>query len=62
LFGPGEQSGRNTFTNPTGEVILALLKELNEEGETIIMVTHNPDACKDTTRTIHVKDGSCYEN
>ena len=44
----------------TANEILNLLKELNEEGQTIIMVTHNPDACKDTTRTIHVKDGSCY--
>jgi len=44
----------------TAKEILNLLKELNEEGQTIIMVTHNPDACKDTTRTIHVKDGSCY--
>ena len=46
----------------TANEILNLLKELNEEGQTIIMVTHNPDACKDTTRTIHVKDGSCYEH
>jgi len=46
----------------TADEILSLLKELNEEGQTIIMVTHNPDACKDTTRTIHVKDGSCYEH
>jgi len=46
----------------TADEILNLLKELNEEGQTIIMVTHNPDACKDTTRTIHVKDGSCYTN
>ena len=46
----------------TADEILNLLKELNDEGQTIIMVTHNPDACKDTTRTIHVKDGSCYTN
>ncbi|MBW2501653.1 MAG: ABC transporter ATP-binding protein, partial [Deltaproteobacteria bacterium] len=42
--------------------ILNLLKELNDEGQTIIMVTHNPDACRDTTRTIQVRDGSCYTN
>ena len=39
-----------------------LLKELNGEGQTIIMVTHNPEACKHTSRTIQVKDGSCYEH
>jgi putative ABC transport system ATP-binding protein len=51
-----------SLDSKTADEILALLKELNEDGQTIIMVTHNPDACKDTTRTIHVKDGSCYEN
>ena len=51
-----------SLDSKTADEILALLKELNEEGQTIIMVTHNPDACKDTTRTIHVKDGSCSEH
>ncbi|MEJ2333555.1 MAG: ABC transporter ATP-binding protein [Desulfobulbaceae bacterium] len=46
----------------TADEIMNLLKELNREGQTIIMVTHNPDACKHTSRTIHVKDGSCYAN
>src|SRR5210317_573833 len=46
----------------TADEILNLLKELNDEGQTIIMVTHNPNACRDTTRTIQVKDGSCYTN
>ena len=46
----------------TAEEIMDLLKELNREGQTIIMVTHNPEACKHTSRTIMVKDGSCFEN
>jgi putative ABC transport system ATP-binding protein len=46
----------------TADEIMNLLKELNGEGQTIIMVTHNPDACKNTSRTIMVKDGSCFEN
>ncbi len=41
----------------TAAEIMQLLKELNEEGQTIIMVTHNPDACKHSRRTILVKDG-----
>jgi putative ABC transport system ATP-binding protein len=44
----------------TAEDIMNLLKELNREGQTIIMVTHNPEACKHSSRTIMVKDGSCY--
>jgi putative ABC transport system ATP-binding protein len=46
----------------TADEIMNLLKELNGEGQTIIMVTHNPEACKHTSRTIMVKDGSCFEN
>lgn len=46
----------------TADEIMNLLKELNAEGQTIIMVTHNPEACKHTARTIQVKDGSCYMN
>jgi len=49
-----------SLDSKTADEILNLLKELNDEGQTIIMVTHNPDACRDTTRTIQVKDGSCY--
>ena len=46
----------------TANEIMTLLKELNKEGQTIIMVTHNPEACKHSSRTIMVKDGFCYEN
>ena len=49
----------NLDTN-TAREIMELLKELNEkEGLTIIMVTHNPDTCKFSNRTIHVQDGLC---
>ena len=51
-----------SLDSTTAEEIMALLKELNREGQTIIMVTHNPEACKHSTRTIQVKDGSCYEH
>jgi putative ABC transport system ATP-binding protein len=51
-----------SLDSKTADEIMDLLKELNSEGQTIIMVTHNPEACKHTSRTIQVKDGSCYEN
>ena len=44
----------------TADEILNLRNRATPCGQPIIMVTHNPDACKDTTRTIHVKDGLCY--
>lgn len=46
----------------TADEIMNLLKELNSDGLTIIMVTHNPEACKHTSRIIQVKDGSCTVN
>ena len=49
---------------PTGNLdskasveILDLLQELNQNGMTIIMVTHDPKIAAGTHRTIHIKDG-----
>jgi putative ABC transport system ATP-binding protein len=41
----------------TSEEIMKLLQQLNREGLTIIMVTHNPESCRYSERTIRVKDG-----
>ena len=46
----------------TSEEIMKLLQELNEEGQTIIMVTHSHESGKYSGRTIEVKDGNCYLN
>ena len=44
----------------TSKEIMDLLTELNKEGQTIIMVTHNPETCKYAGRTVKVQDGMCY--
>lgn len=41
----------------TTEEILDLLAQLNSEGRTIIMVTHEPDVAARTQRTIVLRDG-----
>jgi putative ABC transport system ATP-binding protein len=41
----------------TGDQIMALLAELNREGKTIIMVTHEPDIAAYATKRLHMKDG-----
>ena len=43
----------------TAEEVMELLKQLNDSGQTIIMVTHNPEMCRYSHRTINVKDGEC---
>lgn len=41
----------------TAEGVMSLLTALNDEGQTIIMVTHNPGVTRLASRTIHVRDG-----
>jgi putative ABC transport system ATP-binding protein len=41
----------------TGDEIIGLFDELNREGHTIIMVTHNPEIAAHTGETITLRDG-----
>ncbi len=41
----------------SGKIVMDLLKELNEKGITIIMVTHDKDLAKYASRIIKMKDG-----
>jgi len=42
----------------TGEMVMGFLNKLNNEGKTIIIVTHNPELAKEHAKTIYsVKDG-----
>jgi len=41
----------------TGEEIMALFARLHQEGNTIILVTHEPDIATHAHRTIRVRDG-----
>ena len=46
----------------TTEEIMNLLKELNAEGKTIIIVTHEPEVGNQTKRIIRLKDGEIIED
>ncbi len=41
----------------TGEQIMSLLTDLNQQGKTIVMVTHEPDVAAHAHRRIHMRDG-----
>ena len=41
----------------TSDEVMALFRELNDSGQTIVMVTHNPDNGRYADRTIQLKDG-----
>ena len=45
----------------TSTQIMEILKKLNEEGKTIIMVTHDGDLVEYATRVIRIKDGVIVE-
>ena len=44
----------------TGAQIMELFKELNREGKTIIMITHDPKIARQAQRIVHILDGRIY--
>jgi putative ABC transport system ATP-binding protein len=49
---------------PTGNIasdqaeeVMAIFQKLNDQGNTIIMITHEPDIAEHAKRIIHLKDG-----
>jgi len=46
----------------TGVEIMRLLKELNEEGRTIIIVTHDINVARNASRIYHMLDGALNES
>jgi putative ABC transport system ATP-binding protein len=45
----------------TGREIMELFKSLNGEGQTIVMVTHNPENVTYSSRSIHLRDGKVVD-
>lgn len=45
----------------TGQQVMELFRELNEEGNTIIMITHDANIAKYANRVVRILDGNLYE-
>lgn len=41
----------------TGGVIVDLLRQLNAQGQTLLLVTHNPEVAEQASRVIEIRDG-----
>ncbi len=53
---------------PTGNLdtaasqeVLSILRELNQQGRTIIVITHDPEVAPIARRTVHVRDGELVQ-
>ena len=45
----------------TGRQVMALFRELNEEGRTVIMITHDMNIAANAKRVVHIIDGELTE-
>ncbi len=46
----------------TSEIVLSLLRSLNKDlGQTIVMITHNPEAAEYGNRVLHMRDGEVVD-
>lgn len=46
----------------SGKQVMALFKELNDEGVTIIMITHDANVASNASKVLHIIDGEIIEN
>lgn len=46
----------------SGKEVLKLFKNLNQMGNTIVMITHDLNVAKHAGRVVRIVDGEIYEN
>ena len=60
LFWADEPTGN--LDSKQSDEIVRLLKELNERGRTIVLVTHDPEVGRQARRLITIRDGKIYSD
>ena len=51
-----------SIASAQAEEIMAIFEKLNDDGHTIIMITHEPDIAKHAKRIMHIRDGKIVED
>jgi putative ABC transport system ATP-binding protein len=46
----------------TGDEIMALFDHLHGQGNTIVLVTHEPDIAEYAHRVVHIRDGQIFSD
>lgn len=46
----------------TGEIVLKTFEELNAQGRTIVLITHEPEVAQHAKRVIHIRDGNIVKD
>ncbi len=46
----------------TGEVVLKTFQDLNDQGRTIVLITHEADVARHAKRIIHIRDGQIVDD
>jgi len=49
------------LASEVGGVVMDIFRELNDEGRTVIVVTHNPEVARRARRIVRMKDGRIIE-
>jgi len=44
----------------SGEQVMQLFRQLNDEGVTIVMITHEPDIARCADKTVYIRDGELF--
>ena len=56
----GDTSNGETVLTPRQSALLSSFDQLNEEGQTILMVTHSAQAASHASRVLFIKDGEVF--